>query len=70
MISDYRRALCVNKQPTRCPYCETSEGYVTHVGAPFHAGDFSIWQECECKECRNQWYAIYQLIDLQEKEGE
>lgn len=66
-ITDYRRARYVNKKPHTCPYCEDSDGYVTHVDVPFHAGDFSIWQECECKECRNRWYDIYQLIDIEPK---
>jgi hypothetical protein len=67
-LTEYRRARYTSKTPNSCPYCETSDGDVVEVDTPFKAGDFSIWQEHTCLVCRNNWYNIYQLIDIEPKE--
>lgn len=64
-LTSHRKHWYINKNPNSCPFCDKSDGYITHVGEPFHAGGVSIWQEVTCKECRSEWYDVYQLVDIE-----
>lgn len=68
-LTETRVERYVNNNPNSCPYCEDSDGHIVNVGEPFRASDFSIWQESKCQECDNEWYDVYHLVDIQEKEA-
>ena len=66
---EYRKDRYINKNPSKCPHCEAL-GAVQAVDHPFAAGDFSMWQEVHCLECREEWYDIYHLVDIEKKESD